>query len=121
MLVLTIFSWPQDAAGFFLLVCACQFHLVFYASRSLPNTYALVLVLLALGCWLRGHWRRAVTLMTLTTVAFRGDTVLLLAPVALSLLLERRAGFLSLAVCGIAAGIGSLALTVAVDSYFWYG
>jgi hypothetical protein len=38
-------------------LCASQFHLPFYASRPLPNTFALVLVTAALGFIARGRHR----------------------------------------------------------------
>ncbi|RLN63381.1 hypothetical protein BBJ29_001741 [Phytophthora kernoviae] len=89
----------RDASRFLLLICACQFHMMFYMSRTLPNVYALALVLFALGFWLRGKLQRCVYLFTFATVVFRGDTVVLFAPLVLSVL--------------------SLLMTVLVDSYFW--
>ncbi|KAF1772390.1 GPI mannosyltransferase [Phytophthora cactorum] len=109
----------RDASRFLLLICACQFHLLFYMTRTLPNVYALALVLFGLGFWLRSKCQRCVFLFTFTTVAFRGDTVLLFAPLVLNMLLSRRVSFFRMVCWGLSSGIVALVLTVLVDSYFW--
>lgn len=134
----------RDAARAFLLLCASQFHLLFYAGRTLPNVFALVLVLCAYAAWLevrwewmegydlsivandgdavwryKGRWKRVVYLLSFTTIVFRGDTAVLFAPILLSMLLARPAAFLSIIGWGLSASALSLAFTVLVDSYFW--
>ncbi|KAG1693827.1 hypothetical protein DVH05_022929 [Phytophthora capsici] len=109
----------RDVSRFLLLICCCQFHLLFYMTRTLPNVYALALVLFALGFWLRGKWQRCVFLFTFATVAFRGDTVVLFAPLVLQMLLSRRVPFFTMVWWGLSAGVVSLATTVLIDSYFW--
>ncbi|KAE9218848.1 Dol-P-Man:Man(7)GlcNAc(2)-PP-Dol alpha-1,6-mannosyltransferase [Phytophthora fragariae] len=109
----------RDASRFLLLLCVSQFHLLFYMSRTLPNVYALALVLFALGFYLQDKWQRCVFLFTFATVVFRGDTVVLFAPLVLNMLLSRRVSFFTMVWWGLSAGVVSLALTVLVDSYFW--
>ncbi|KAF4322209.1 hypothetical protein BBO99_00002820 [Phytophthora kernoviae] len=109
----------RDTSRFLLLICACQFHMMFYMSRTLPNVYALALVLFALGFWLRGKLQRCVYLFTFATVVFRGDTVVLFAPLVLNMLLSRRVSFFRMVWWGLSAGVLSLLMTVLVDSYFW--
>ena len=50
-------------------ITAAQFHLPFYMSRTLPNTFATALACLALGDWVSGlHPRRAIALLVFGTV-----------------------------------------------------
>lgn len=53
---------PMVAELTTLLTCL-QFHLPFYMSRTLPNTLALALCLVAFGAWLRGAHTRALLVM----------------------------------------------------------
>lgn len=61
-----------------------------------------------------------VYLLTFTTIVFRGDTAVLFAPILLAMLISRPSAFFSIIQWGITASVASLALTVVVDSYFWY-
>ena len=112
---------PVVAAAFMLLTML-QFHLPFYASRTLPNTLALLLTNLGLGCWLLPGGRRpcaAIALLTAAAVVFRGDVLLLLAPAGLQILAARSVSLPRGLLCGVAAVAGALAATVAVDSVLW--
>ncbi|KAI9911146.1 hypothetical protein PsorP6_009683 [Peronosclerospora sorghi] len=109
----------RDTSRFLLFICTCQFHLLFYITRTLPNVYALALVLFGLGFWLRGKWQYCVFLFTLATVIFRGDTILLFAPLLLNMVLSRRLSIIRILFWGFSAGIVSLTVTILLDSYFW--
>jgi len=73
----------EGAALAFAFITATQFHPTFYASRTFPNTFALVLTTFGAGDWLEaaaaigGHERvtylsrRAVALITFAMVIFR--------------------------------------------------
>ena len=59
----------RTAGAAFAALCISQFHLVFYASRPLPNTFALVLCCAASSYWLRSkHPRRTLLLLTVAAV-----------------------------------------------------
>ena len=103
----------------FLLVTAAQFHLPFYASRPLPNTWALILSNLAFRELLLGHAGRMMGLLVLGTVAFRCDLLLLTGPATLLAVGTGQIGFLRAAAVGVAAGLAALLATVLVDSAFW--
>ena len=57
-------------ASAFMLLTAVQFHLPFYMSRTLPNTFATAVLGFALADWVTGrHPRRLISLLALATVS----------------------------------------------------
>ncbi|KAH7920957.1 glycosyltransferase family 22 protein [Leucogyrophana mollusca] len=111
-----------------LLTCS-QFHLPFWMGRTLPNMFALFPVNVAFSVLLNrasnvtkpspSHVDTALMLLTFTTVVFRAEIALLLAPLALQALVLGHTSFLRLVKVGLLSGLVSVALTVIVDSYFW--
>ena len=106
---------------YFGLLLACQFHLLFYASRFLPNTFALILSNLALASLIRDESSKldVILYLTFATAVFRCDLVLLIAPVALWLLLQRKMSFARMVFAGFGFTLLSVLLTVSIDSVFW--
>lgn len=108
----------EALAALWTAVCVSQFHLNFYATRSLPNTFALILVLFAYHFWFRRKYYSFISALVFATVVFRSELVVFFAPAALQLLflgLPPVRAFLS----GLFSGLASLAITILVDSYFW--
>jgi alpha-1,6-mannosyltransferase len=104
---------------YLLLVTAVQFHMPFYASRMLPNTFALVLVLHAYADWFAGKVPRSAVWLVAATAIFRCDILLLLGSIGLLWLFYRKLSILQALRIGVTTGIVSLVLTVPLDSHLW--
>jgi alpha-1,6-mannosyltransferase len=125
-------AYGRSAGRWYVLFQASQFHIMYYASRTLPNMFAFVLTNVALRnlimvkavAWKtqRSSRRRrlALYLLTLAGIVFRSEIAILLAAEAGYLLLQ---GHISIAKEAIPAGIAGAAIgllaTVSVDSFFW--
>jgi len=97
-----------------------QFHMPFYASRFLPNTFALMLSNFALAGLIEGNQStNIVWQLTFGCAVFRCDLVLLLLPVSLLLLLQGSITFRSLVWHGVLSSLFAVAVTVCFDSWLW--
>jgi hypothetical protein len=103
-----------------LMLTVSQFHFSFYASRLLPNTFALALQLLAYSAWLDRRWNRFITLSAFTVVVFRFDSALMFGLIMLyEHFYTRQLSLYRVFRVGIPSGLLAVACTVAFDSYFW--
>ncbi|KAL9190079.1 hypothetical protein ACHAXT_007290 [Thalassiosira profunda] len=105
--------------NYYLLITAVQFHIPFYSSRLLPNTFALLLVTHAYAEWFDDNPRRAAICLVFTTAIFRCDVILLLFTVGLMMLIRRHLSILQAIATGVLTGVCSLLLTVPLDSLLW--
>ncbi|EJD51119.1 hypothetical protein AURDEDRAFT_143051 [Auricularia subglabra TFB-10046 SS5] len=116
------------ASMFFVLLSVTQFHLPFWASRTLPNMLALLPVNLALALLIDRSPSAAVyadractalAYLVVSAVVLRAELALLAAPVALQLLIARQVPLSRLLKTGLTTAALSILATLLVDSYFW--
>lgn len=105
--------------GYYLLITASQFHIPFYSSRLLPNTFALLLTTHAYAEWFNNRPRRTAIYLVLTTAIFRCDVLLLLVTIGLTMLIRRELRIVEALCIGIVTGITALVMTVPMDSLLW--
>lgn len=108
-----------DTAKWLPVVVASQFHFCFYATRTLPNIFALIPTLLAVANLLRHQYSRAIWWATSVVVIFRSELLLLFGPLFIPHLLSGRLSFIRAVKHGLLATLTSLLVTVVIDSYFW--
>lgn len=112
-------KFGKRAGRVLMLLTALQFHICFYMSRSLPNTFALMLSLHSFGLWLQGSALPALIILAFSALIFRCDMLVLIAPMTLQLLIAKEIPFWYSLAMGILTASTALALTVLIDSIFW--
>ncbi|KAH9248359.1 hypothetical protein BASA81_014033 [Batrachochytrium salamandrivorans] len=124
---------PTSTGKWFFVLLMCQFHVPFYSTRMLPNTFAMLLIMFSQALLLcGGRDKLAIGLQILCVVVFRCDMILLLAPTALyvwiqanykhnSTLWEWWVSGWKLFGFGVVCVLASLSLTVGLDYGMWLG
>ncbi|KAA8649896.1 dolichyl-P-Man:Man(7)GlcNAc(2)-PP-dolichol alpha-1,6-mannosyltransferase [Aspergillus tanneri] len=122
-------TFGKTTAMWYLLFQTSQFHIIYYASRTLSNMFAFCLSTLALRFLLpdpvasdvyRRRCRLALFLLTMAGIIFRSELALLLGTNTIFLFLTGRISIRQDIIPAGALGLVlGLALTVSVDSFFW--
>ncbi len=112
-------KFGHQAGRLVLVLTAIQFHVIFYMSRPLPNTFALIFVLRALACWFLGQHSKLIALFTTSIVFFRSELAILAGPIILIELLTGRLSFVKFVLNGTAVALISIATTTLIDSFLW--
>ena len=116
---LQLLQSPPMISSYYLLITASQFHLPFYSSRLLPNTFALILATHAYADWFNDRHRRTAAFLVVCTVVFRCDILPLLFTVGLMMLIRRQLTIVEAICTGVVSGLFGLLLTVPLDSLLW--
>ncbi|KAG5368936.1 putative Dol-P-Man:Man(7)GlcNAc(2)-PP-Dol alpha-1,6-mannosyltransferase [Yarrowia sp. C11] len=96
-----------------------QFHIMYYASRTLPNMIALPLVTFSLSKAVAGEFESTITLLAVAGTIFRVEILLLAGIFSFLCLVQRRVYFSKIMIAGLKGVVIGSAISVGVDSYFW--
>ncbi|KAK8050233.1 Alg9-like mannosyltransferase [Apiospora phragmitis] len=119
-------AFGKPTARWYTLLQASQFHVLFYASRTLPNMFAFALTTLAFSQLVgdpravsAGRCRVAIGFFTYATAVFRSELAILLTTTTLYFLLMGCTTIRRVIPAFLGSFAFSLFASVPVDSYFW--
>ncbi|PVI08018.1 glycosyltransferase family 22 protein [Periconia macrospinosa] len=125
-------TFGTSAGIWYALFQASQFHVIYYASRTLPNMFAFFLSTLALRSLLNTSatpwsstvvpkgYRLTLYLLTFAGVVFRSELAILVGTLTLYLFVTKRISIPQIILpAGLAGAAIGLLCTVSIDSFFW--
>ncbi|CAF1252561.1 unnamed protein product [Adineta steineri] len=103
-----------------LFVIVTQFHFLFYSTRTLPNIFAVVIVLHSFAFWLSGQGKLLVWTSAFAILIFRSELVILLGLILLQeVFIKKHLTFTKTIIHGLIASCLAIGLSTLVDSWFW--
>ncbi|KAL0236494.1 hypothetical protein GEMRC1_003076 [Eukaryota sp. GEM-RC1] len=109
------------ASTLFLFICSSQFHLPFYATRLLPNTFALVFTNFAVSFLLNNKLATAFSLLGSASLILRSELLAFTGPLFLIYVIIPQPFSRTIRIATIAGivSICSVLLSIIVDSQLW--
>eukprot|EP01028_Stygiella_incarcerata_P003402 TRINITY_DN16770_c0_g1_i1.p1 TRINITY_DN16770_c0_g1~~TRINITY_DN16770_c0_g1_i1.p1 ORF type:complete len:649 (-),score=130.99 TRINITY_DN16770_c0_g1_i1:106-1995(-) len=112
-------SFGRATANIFPFILISQFHFLFYLSRPLPNTFAMILSTTALAFWMEKRDGLWMACLAFAAVVFRSELVLLAFPCFLASIARNPSSLFPMVRAGLITSLFSIGITLAVDSLFW--
>lgn len=104
----------------FIIITCTQFHFIFYSSRTLPNTFALLFIILGYSFWLKKQFTYLIITSAFCVLIFRFETAIIFGTIFLiELFLKKRINFWYFLSVGILAGLVAIMTTVLFDTLLW--
>ncbi|KAL0234270.1 hypothetical protein PCE1_001307 [Barthelona sp. PCE] len=116
------YNVSELAATLFGFIVSSMFHIMFYSSRLLTNTFALLFFNLALGNMIyntKKHNRHAFFFLCTAALIFRSEISIFIAAFSLHCLLSRKVTILEFVTQGLRAVASILIPSILFDSLFW--
>ncbi|MCJ1478997.1 dolichyl-P-Man:Man(7)GlcNAc(2)-PP-dolichol alpha-1,6-mannosyltransferase [Lambiella insularis] len=125
-------AFGRNTANWYVIFQASQFHVMYYASRTLSNFFAFGLSTLALRSVTLSiggvqhqvgdqvyEYQKGLVLLTVVGIVFRSEIAILLGCHTVWLLLQQRLSLRNVVASGLVGLVIGLGLTVPIDSFFW--
>jgi alpha-1,6-mannosyltransferase len=124
-------AFGNDVGFFTFLFTITQFHGLFYASRTLPNIFAFVLVSKSFSYLIASHdakfikdvnniWLKFIAWFVTAGIVFRSELIILYGPIVLmEVFVLKRFTFARTVIKSVKVAVIALVTTVLFDSWFW--
>eukprot|EP01083_Nonionella_stella_P059843 156583_1 len=122
--VVTRMELIKSFSNLFAILITSQFHYMFYQSRVLSNCFALPCVTIAFGLYFSNKYHLAIRWLTVSTILFRWDTIIIAFPFITIMVLRtywQNKALIPLISSGVSTAIVCIVLSLCIDSWFWNG